>query len=1698
MKQFKSEPIEMDYIIAEEIGSGQFATVRRCIERSSGKEFAAKFVRKKRIIGSRRGLLLEDIEREVNILKKLNHDNIVKLYNVYDNGNEVILILELVKGGELFDYLAGKEGLAEAQAIAFIKQILLGLDHMHSKNIVHLDLKPENIMLLDKETQRLKLIDFGLSRVVNTGSDIREILGTPEFVAPEIINYEPITLATDLWSVGVITYNLLSGASPFLGDTKQETFANITAVDYFFDSTHFSDLAQNFISNLLVKDGRKRLTVEQCLQHDWLKQNDTYLLSETVIQSTNNYQPQLINIKARNRWKLAYEVIKTCIQLARPIGEDENHHESINSLVNSFPNHFYNEKQQDENFVLAALFGAVEEGNLNGLQELVNMSKIDINQANTHGETVVHVAAGLGQLEILKLLIKKGADFTLVDNHGDSAIYWAARQGHTQIIRYLYEKGLNVDSKNKAGETAVHVAARYGHADAIEQLCKCGANVNVADDHGETALHIAVWHGFPRIVHVLGEVGAQANVKNKEDETALHCAAARGHIESVRCLLEIGVDLNLLDKNGCTALHLSLRRHHIVVALMLINGGANFEIADSIGERPIHIVAREGLLSVCQALCSLNCSVNVCNKSGLYPIHLAAKNGHIEIVRTLCLTSCTIDQKNRDGITAEISALAQGYKDIADLLVSIKNETIRSDYIQSLMPSSEPLTRIKLKLLGHSGVGKTTLVESLKCGYFSSWFRRSSRGVTTVAASAVVASLPSIGKRSVLSKNSMSSSKSSLDASPPLTPTTATSSSSSSAGSSSNGSSSSATSGIGSSTSSIATSSIAYGNGKHSTHGSIGAANGHFHGSFEFCSSLHHENSTRGIDVSTISPSGVGDLSVWDFSGCESYLQIYDHFLAETNCVHAILFRACDRLDIQMNQVLYWLHFLQSRLPVVEPLAFGGKSQFPAKVILIATHADLLPNRPNFHAYPTANNCTSTPSSPVDYVNREVATVYQVVMEKFSNIFDIHDQVLIMDSHAVGSQAMKQFKNYLSNVKNKILEILPPSSGLLESVISALNHWRKALSNFPILTYSQLVSMIREQINPLTGEEHVNQIVRQLVSIGEIFYLKSKNDQDLIVLCPKWLTSTVIGNLLCEDQLMKSPISGRYTVDEIQDLFPSMDALDLLQVLESLSLCTQCDSEGDFISKGEHKNIEYEFPYFIKQERPESPLLIADSLEEHHHHHAHHDNPSSPGPPVDGLESNNPNDTLMAGIRLQCDPDTPSGTLLTCLFPRLQTILRSLVQENNDIDNSLKLEQFCNTVKLHFGPLTATLMPAILSCSLQYEAIELRVVGPRSKPLDAFHFFYDLLSLIESSIGSMAPALLIHRHYMSPTELAKHKLHPLTYSPSQLIDVALRSSRPLEESLSITESSVLTTSLISSVSSSCSSSVSPSSETGRLTGIGERLADIISFGCNNLNFDMDLSTPNLSSSTPAATATSTNSAPTTLATNLAFAKSRDSYEFELRLNQTSGACIPTVPPSSSSIKSSSPSHHLFQPQFYQLPMTASIVSPSVVLPTINSNSSPGSTVATTFGPVSLNPTLVGELHINNLPVVTKQRLCALLDPPESMGKDWCMLGIKLGLTDKLPKLDPGNNTAISPTWRVLDECCRNPSCTISVLVAKLQELSRLDAVNLVLSSVPILKVFPLFSNMDSACPPLSDDASSAPISTVTRSASQASSSNLSR
>uniref|UniRef100_A0A668SNA2 non-specific serine/threonine protein kinase n=1 Tax=Oreochromis aureus TaxID=47969 RepID=A0A668SNA2_OREAU len=276
--------------------NGQFAIVRKCKEKSTGVEYAAKFIKKRRLSSSRRGVSREEIEREVNILREIQHSNIITLHDIFENKTDVILILELVSGGELFDFLAEKESLTEEEATQFLKQILDGVQYLHSKRIAHFDLKPENIMLLDKNVPnpRIKLIDFGIAHQIKAGNEFKNIFGTPEFVAPEIVNYEPLGLEADMWSIGVITYILLSGASPFLGETKQETLTNISAVNYDFDEEYFSntsELAKDFIRRLLVKDPKRNVRQEDRDHKTERRRLKTTRLKEYTIKSHSSMPP---------------------------------------------------------------------------------------------------------------------------------------------------------------------------------------------------------------------------------------------------------------------------------------------------------------------------------------------------------------------------------------------------------------------------------------------------------------------------------------------------------------------------------------------------------------------------------------------------------------------------------------------------------------------------------------------------------------------------------------------------------------------------------------------------------------------------------------------------------------------------------------------------------------------------------------------------------------------------------------------------------------------------------------------------------------------------------------------------------------------------------------------------------------------------------------------------------------------------------------------------------------------------------------------------------------------------------------------------------------------------------------------------------------------------------------------------------------
>ena len=528
-----------------------------------------------------------------------------------------------------------------------------------------------------------------------------------------------------------------------------------------------------------------------------------------------------------------------------------------------------------------------------------------------------------------KYLQSKGCDVSVKDKAGDSCIYWAARQGQLDVIKYLKEENVSLDTQNRSGESALHVAARYGHSAVVTFLVSSGANLNLQDTHGDTALHCAVWHGFNQIVASLSSGGADLYKQNKDGESSLHIAAARGYLDSVKTLLDSGAPINQVDKRGCTALHLACSRRYSNIAMLLLHASCDMDSVETeTGDSPLHCAVKEGMTGTVQTMCAYNCQPNIVNKEGLTPLHIASKEGHSEIVRSLLLRGANPDLYYKDGVTAEIMALAQGFTDISDILSKVKGDKGEM-YVSQLVPLPQHLSRIKLKLFGASGVGKTTLIESMKCGMFSGFFRRTTR-------------------LSSQSAHSM-------------------------------------------------------------TKGRDGKLSRQYSLPIPLTYSVSNPTYTKGITVQQINISGVGDLSIWDFSGYEPYYMLYDHFMGDTNCINIVMFNLCDDVAEQVAQVIFWLGFIKGRISPQLPLGYCGKLPVRPKILLIATHADKIrcPKNSRGEHIPTDN----------------IKTVYNRAKEMFGSDVDFVDRIFIMDAHVASSHDMKAVKHQLCEMKAQISKV---------------------------------------------------------------------------------------------------------------------------------------------------------------------------------------------------------------------------------------------------------------------------------------------------------------------------------------------------------------------------------------------------------------------------------------------------------------------------------------------------------------------------------------------------------------------------------------------------------------------------------------------------------------------------------------------------
>ncbi|XP_051994694.1 myosin light chain kinase, smooth muscle-like isoform X2 [Xyrauchen texanus] len=306
------------YIVQEKLGVGKFGQVFRMTHKETGCVCAGKFYK------GRRAKEREAARKEIELMNFLHHSKLVQCLAAYENKLEMVMVMEYVAGGELFERIVDDSfEHTEASSVGYMCQILEGIHYMHQQNIIHLDLKPENIVCVDRTGIQIKIIDFGFASKLDPSTPLKVMHGTPEFVAPEVINFEAVTLATDMWSIGVICYILLSGESPFQGESDSETLALVTAAQWEFDEESFeeiTDLAKDFISSLLSKDVRCRMSCKDALAHAWLA---FVRVDNTSSTSKNLSKDKMKKFLTRQKWKKtgkALLALKRMAMLSKPEG----------------------------------------------------------------------------------------------------------------------------------------------------------------------------------------------------------------------------------------------------------------------------------------------------------------------------------------------------------------------------------------------------------------------------------------------------------------------------------------------------------------------------------------------------------------------------------------------------------------------------------------------------------------------------------------------------------------------------------------------------------------------------------------------------------------------------------------------------------------------------------------------------------------------------------------------------------------------------------------------------------------------------------------------------------------------------------------------------------------------------------------------------------------------------------------------------------------------------------------------------------------------------------------------------------------------------------------------------------------------------------------------------------------------------------
>ncbi|CAD8094549.1 unnamed protein product [Paramecium sonneborni] len=324
------------YIIKKKIGKGQFSDVYKCINKYDGNEYAVKIYQKQSLIDEvDRAALL----KRISVHRRLQSEFALKFYEIFENSESVFVVLELIMGGNLMNYIAREDCFQEDQAAKIIFRLVKTVSYLHSKNIIYRDLKPDNFVFrIDDNIETLCIMKFQLADFYDPEVNYQYVCcGTPGFIAPEILLHQNYDFKVDVFSIGVILYILMTGTLPFDGNTDKRLQQNVEGeVD--FTSVNLSPLGLDFITATLQPNPEERLTSHQCLNHQWFVQEQLAKLKMMQIKKPSQLQNQYIarRIKQSKTLTLSTSSPRSQISIQSPRNHNLQQNQNFSLKLNSY------------------------------------------------------------------------------------------------------------------------------------------------------------------------------------------------------------------------------------------------------------------------------------------------------------------------------------------------------------------------------------------------------------------------------------------------------------------------------------------------------------------------------------------------------------------------------------------------------------------------------------------------------------------------------------------------------------------------------------------------------------------------------------------------------------------------------------------------------------------------------------------------------------------------------------------------------------------------------------------------------------------------------------------------------------------------------------------------------------------------------------------------------------------------------------------------------------------------------------------------------------------------------------------------------------------------------------------------------------------------------------------------------------------